>query len=57
LARYDLPRAAQYHRLMKRAGLIRLAGPAAPLSYRAVYHALGFSLAEKVAAGLRSNGA
>jgi GT2 family glycosyltransferase len=53
LARYDLPRAAQYHRQKKRAGLIRLSGPAAPLSYRAIYHVLGFSLAEKVAAGLR----
>ena len=53
LARYDLPRAARYHRQKKREGLIRLSGPAAPLSYRAVYHVLGFSLAEKVAAGLR----
>jgi len=57
LARYDLPRAAQYHRQKKRAGLIHLSGPAAPLSYRAVYHVLGFSVAEKVAAGLRGTGA
>jgi glycosyltransferase involved in cell wall biosynthesis len=53
LARYDLPKAAQYHKQKKREGLIRLSGPAAPLSYRAIYHVLGFSLAEKVAAGLR----
>ena len=57
LARYDLPRAARYHRQKKRAGLIRLAGPAAPLSYRAAYHLLGFSFAEKVAVGLRGGGA
>ena len=56
LARYDLPLAARYHRQKKRAGLIHLAGPAAPLSYRAAYHLLGFSLAEKVAAGLRGGG-
>jgi GT2 family glycosyltransferase len=56
LARYDLPRAARYHRQKKRAGLIHLSGPAAPLSYRAIYRVLGFSLAEKVAAGLRGGG-
>jgi glycosyltransferase involved in cell wall biosynthesis len=56
LARYDLPRAARYHQQKKRAGLIHLSGPAAPLSYRAVYRVLGFSLAEKVAAGLRGGG-
>ena len=56
LARYDLPLAARYHREKKREGLIRLAGPAAPLSYRVVYRVFGFSLAEKLATRFR-NGA
>lgn len=53
LAKTDLRGAAQYHRARKSEGLIHLAGPAAPLSYRVACHTLGFSAAEKLAAAWR----
>ena len=52
-AQHDLAGAAAYHRERKAAGLIRLAGPAAPLSYRILYSLLGFTTAEKIARWLR----
>ncbi len=54
LAKFDPDAAAAYHAQRKARGLIALAGPAAPLAYRAGYHALGFRAAEKLAALTRS---
>ena len=53
LAKLDLAEAARYHRDRKDEQLIHLAGPAAPLPYRAAYRTLGFSFAEKLASTLR----
>ncbi len=52
-AQHDLAAAAAWHAERKAKGLIRLAGPAAPFSYRAVYALLGFTAAEKIARWLR----
>jgi glycosyltransferase involved in cell wall biosynthesis len=52
-ARHDLAGAAAYHAERKAKGLIHLADPAAPLSYRIVHSLLGFTTAEKVARWLR----
>jgi GT2 family glycosyltransferase len=51
LATMDLDYAARYHAARK--GEIRLAGPAAPKTYRLVYRALGFRAAELAARALR----
>ncbi len=53
-AKQDLTGAARYHDEQKSRGLIHLAGPAAPLSYRITYRLLGFAAAEKVARRMRS---
>ena len=50
IAKYDLVEAAAYHRERCARGLLQLAGPAAPTSYRLAHRALGFTLAEKLAA-------
>lgn len=52
-ARYDLTGAATYHHERKRKGLIRLAGPAAPFSYRLTHSLLGFNRAERIARAMR----
>ena len=52
-AKQDLAEAARYHAEQKAKGLIRIAGPAAPLSYSIVYSLLGFTAAEKLARWLR----
>ena len=48
-AKHDLTGAAAYHAERKAKDLIRLAGPAAPLSYRILCSVLGFAAAEKIA--------
>ena len=53
LARHDLAEASRYYRERKNNGLIHLAGPAAPRSYRLAHHLLGFTGAEKLAAARR----
>jgi glycosyltransferase involved in cell wall biosynthesis len=53
LAKYDLAEAATYHREKVGRDLIALEGPAAPLSYRVAYRALGFTGAEKLSRSLR----
>lgn len=53
LACFDLAEAAHYFRERKRRGLIHLAGPAAPRSYRLAHRLLGFTGAEKLAAARR----
>jgi len=53
LAKSDPGRAARYYDERKREGLIHLAGPAAPLSYRIAHSLLGFSFAEKLARSRR----
>jgi len=53
LARVDRSEAARYYRDRKARGLIRLSGPAAPLSYRTALQVLGFSGAEILARMLR----
>ena len=53
LAQHDLARAARYRRERRHEGFWRLAGPAAPASYRLAYRVLGFSGAEKLARALR----
>lgn len=50
LAKSDLADAAAYHRERAARGLIHLAGPAAPHSYRLAHRLLGFACAEKLAA-------
>lgn len=55
LARDDLAHAAAYHAERRRRGLILAEGPAAPLSYRLAYHALGFTNAERLAAWQRKD--
>jgi GT2 family glycosyltransferase len=52
-AKHDRAGAAAYHAERKAKGLIRLAGPAAPFSYRIIYSLLGFTAAEKIALKLR----
>lgn len=52
-AKQDIAGATAYHAERKAKGLIRLAGPAAPFSYRIIYSLLGFSAAEKIARRLR----
>ena len=53
LATADLAEAGAYHRERAARGLIHLAGPAAPLSYRLAHRLLGFAGAEKLAAARR----
>ena len=53
-ARHDLAGAAAYHAERRAEGLIHLAGPAAPLSYRIIYSMFGFSAAERVARWMRT---
>jgi GT2 family glycosyltransferase len=53
LARHDLAEAATYFRERKERGLIHLAGPAAPRSYRLAHRLLGFTGAERLAAARR----
>ncbi len=53
LVQHDLAKAADYHEERRARGLIHLAGPAAPLSYRLAYRTLGFKAAEKLARLLR----
>ncbi len=53
LARYNLAEAEEYFRERKNRGLIHLAGPAAPRSYRLAHRLLGFTAAEKLAAARR----
>jgi len=53
LARHDLAEAATYFRERKERGLIHLAGPAAPRSYRLAHPLLGFTGAERRAAARR----
>ncbi len=48
-AQYDPAGATAYHTERKAHGLIHLAGPAAPLSYRIIYMLFGFTAAEKIA--------
>jgi hypothetical protein len=50
LANYDLAQATEYHDERRARGLLRLAGPAAPGSYRLAYLAFGFHAAERLAA-------
>ena len=52
-ARFDLEAAAEYHSDRKRRTLLRVQGPAAPISYRVVYAAAGFKTAERIAARFR----
>ncbi len=52
-ANHDLAGAAAYHAERKAKGLIRLAGPAAPFSYRLFHSLLGFTAAEKIARWMR----
>ena len=52
-AKHDLAGAAAYHAERKAKGLIHLAGPAAPLSYRIICSLLGFTTAEKFARWMR----
>lgn len=51
LASENLDEAARYHAQRKK--LLRLHGPAAPLRYKFLYHALGFRRAEQLARALR----
>jgi GT2 family glycosyltransferase len=53
LAKSDLAEAAVYHRERAARGLIHLAGPAAPRSYKIAHRLLGFARAEKLAAARR----
>jgi hypothetical protein len=50
IAKTDLTGAVSYHRERAGRGLIHLAGPAAPRSYRLAHRLLGFASAEKLAA-------
>ena len=52
-AKHNLAGAAAYHAERKAKGLIHLAGPAAPFSYRLLYSTLGFAAAEKIARWMR----
>jgi GT2 family glycosyltransferase len=52
-ARQDLAGAAAYFQERKKRGLIHLAGPAAPRSYRLAHRLLGFTGAERLAAARR----
>jgi Glycosyl transferase family 2 len=53
LAKSDLAEAAAYYRERAERGLIHVAGPAAPRSYRLAHCLLGFAGAEKLAAARR----
>jgi len=53
LAKANASEAAAYHHERAARGLIHLAGPAAPRSYRLAYRLLGFAGAEKLAAARR----
>ena len=53
-ARFDLEKASAYHRARNSVDSIRVVGPAAPLSYRMIYHLLGFARTERIARVLRS---
>lgn len=50
IAQHDLAEAAAYFQERKQRGLIHLAGPAAPRSYRLAHRLLGFTGAERLAA-------
>lgn len=52
-ARFDMPGAIAYHEERKRKGLIRLRGPAAPITYRLTHALLGFNNAERIARAMR----
>ncbi len=52
-ARHDLAAATAYFEKHRRLGQVRIAGPAAPLSYRLAYRCLGFRRAELLARRLR----
>ena len=54
LGALDLSAAAQYHAERKRRKLLHPAGPAAPLSYRAIYAVAGFTIAEDLPDGCGS---
>ena len=54
LAKHDVRDAARYHRERKERDLIRLAGAAAPSTYKLCYRLLGFSASERIAARRRS---
>jgi glycosyltransferase involved in cell wall biosynthesis len=56
LAKRDLAEAAAYYAERRAAGLIVLAGPAAPPLYRACHRVLGFIAAERIASALRRTG-
>lgn len=53
IAQHDLAEAAVYFQERKKRGLIHLAGPAAPRSYRLAHRLLGFTGAERLAAARR----
>jgi hypothetical protein len=53
LAKTDLSAAIRYHRERRKAGMIRLDGPAAPPNYRKLYRMAGFGATERLAALLR----
>jgi glycosyltransferase involved in cell wall biosynthesis len=53
LAKMDLASSEDYHQARLAKQLIHLEGPAAPRNYRWVYHAAGFTAAERVAKVLR----
>lgn len=53
IAQHDLAEAAVYFQERKQRGLIHLAGPAAPRSYRLAHRLLGFTGAERLAAARR----
>ena len=50
LAQFDVAEGVAYHDERRARHLIELSGPAAPRSYRLVYHAAGFARAEMLAA-------
>lgn len=55
LARNNLREAADYHGNRRARGLLALAGPAAPWTYRLAYTLFGFEAAEKLAARRRTS--
>jgi glycosyltransferase involved in cell wall biosynthesis len=54
LAKYDLTAATAYQTERQAHALLHLSGPAAPASYRLIYHLLGFPRAERLSRLLRS---
>jgi GT2 family glycosyltransferase len=55
LAKTSVPEAAAYYRERRARGLIRLRGPAAPMSYRLAHAILGFAGAERFARAVRKS--